>query len=253
MTKINVTELLARVGFRSPSEKLRASIENAIRSKLGPVETIEGIIAIERREREERNLVERTRKASLGSFSTLADFDWNHPRKIDRNLFEHLHDSLNFIERAENVLLRGQSGVGKTMLAQNLGLAALSRGHSVRFSTLAAVLTDLLQKESLPALERCLRNRYLSPSLLIIDEIGYLPCDSRSADLLYNIVNRRHEKRSLVLTTNLAFKQWGSVFPGASSVAALVDRFVQHCHVIDIDADSYRQKKSIRSLAKKSK
>jgi len=253
MPKIEVTELLARVGFRSPSEKLRAFVEHAIRGKLGPVETIEGMVAIERREREDRNLVERTKRASLGSFPPLADFDWNHPRKIDRNLFEHLHDSLAFIERAENVLLRGQSGVGKTMLAQNLGLAALSRGYSVRFSTLAAAMTDLLQKESLPALERCLRNRYLSPSLLIIDEIGYLPCDSRSADLLYNIVNRRHERRSVVLTTNLAFKQWGTIFPGASSVAALVDRFVQHCHVIDIDADSYRQKKSIRSLAKKPK
>jgi DNA replication protein DnaC len=77
---------------------------------------------------------------------------------------------------------------------------------------------------------------------LIVDELGYLPCDSRSADLLYNIVSRRHETRSVIITTNLPFKQWGTVFPGAACVAALVDRFVQHCHVIDIDADSWRQK-----------
>ena len=128
-------------------------------------------------------------------------------------LYEHLHATLDFIERGDNVLLRGQSGVGKTMLAQNLGFAALTRGHSVRFTSLAALLTDLLRRESLPALERCLRQRYLSPHILIIDELGYLPCDSRSADLLYNIISRRHESKSTVITTNLAYKQWGTVFP----------------------------------------
>jgi DNA replication protein DnaC len=77
--------------------------------------------------------------------------------------------------------------------------------------------------------------------------MGYLPCDHRAADLLYNIVSRRHEVRSIVLTTNLPFRQWGTVFPGAACVAALVDRFVQHCHVIDIEAESWRQKTSIQA------
>jgi len=137
----------------------------------------------------------------------------------------------------------GPTGVGKTTLAQNLGLAALQKGYKVRFTTLASALADLMKQESLPALERRLR-RYSTPHLLIVDELGYLPCDGRSADLLYNVVSRRHELRSLVLTTNLSFKQWGTIFPGAACVAALVDRFVQHCHVIDIDADSWRQKEA---------
>ena len=110
--------------------------------------------------------------------------------------------------------------------------------------TLAAALADLLKQESPPALERRLR-KYTAPSLLILDEIGYLPCSRQSADLLYNIITRRHENRSLILTTNLPFKQWGTVFPGAACVAALVDRFVQHCHIVDIDGDSWRQKDSI--------
>lgn len=242
MPSDDIATQLRQLGFRVSLPALRAFFEHASRSRLGPVETCEKLVEMERRERECRNLAARTRLATLGKFATLDRFDWNHPRSIDRNLYEHLHTSLDFVERGDNVLLRAPSGVGKTTLAQNLGFAALTRGYSVRFSSLAALLTDLLRRESLPALERCLRHRYLAPKLLIVDELGYLPCDSRSADLLYNIVSRRHEAKSVVITTNLPFKQWGTVFPGAACVAALVDRFVQHCHVIDIDADSWRQK-----------
>jgi DNA replication protein DnaC len=242
MPSDDIATQLRLLGFRVSVQSLRAFFEHATHSRLSPVDVCEKLIEIERRERESRNLAARLRLATLGKFSTLDRFDWNHPRQIDRKLYEGLHSSLDFLDRGDNILLRGPSGVGKTTLAQNLGLAAISRGHSVRFSSLAALLTDLLRRESLPALERGLRHRYLAPKLLIVDELGYLPCDSRSADLLYNIISRRHETKSVVITTNLPFKQWGTVFPGAACVAALVDRFAQHCHVIDIDAESWRQK-----------
>jgi DNA replication protein DnaC len=239
----DLIEQLQLLGFRLSASTLRTFLDDTTRSGLSPIEMAAKLVQMERRERDGRNLAVRTRRATLGMFKTLDRFDWNHPRSLDRALYERLHTSLDFVDRGENVLLRGQSGVGKTTLAQNLGLSALSRGYTVRFCTLASMLTDLLRRDTLPALERRLR-RYVTTKLLIIDEIGYLPCDNRSADLLYNIVNRRHEVRSIVITTNLAFKQWGLVFPGAACVAALVDRFVQHCHVIDIDADSWREKES---------
>ncbi len=103
-----------------------------------------------------------------------------------------------------------------------------------------SALADLLNQESLPAFERRVR-RYTAPDPLVCDDLGYLPCDSRAADMLYNIIGRRHEKRSTIITTNLAFKQWGAVFPGAAYVVALVDRFAQRCHRLAIDADSWRE------------
>jgi len=236
----DLCDALASLGFRATRDALTAFWTHAHKSRLGPTQVGEGLVALERRAREATNLARRTRAAYLGRFKTIDRFDWAHPRKIDRSLVERLL-ALDFVARGENVLLRGQSGVGKTMLAQNLGHAALVAGHTVRFVTLAAALADLLQQESIPAFERRLR-RYLRPRLLILDELGYLPCDTRAADMLYAIIGRRHEQRSTVITTNLAFKQWGTVFPGAACVGALVDRFAQHCHRVDIDADSWRDK-----------
>lgn len=231
---------IASLGFRAGKDALSAFFAHAHKSRLGATETVEQLVAIERRAREATNLARRTRAACLGKFKPLDRFDWSHPKKIDRALLERLV-GLDFATRGENVLLRGQSGVGKTMLAKNLGHAALAAGYTVRFVTLAAALADLLQQESMPAFERRLK-RYLRPAVLILDELGYLPCDSRAADILYNIISRRHEQRSTIISTNLAFKQWGTVFPGAACVVALVDRFAQHCHRVEIDADSWRDR-----------
>ena len=229
---------IKQLGFRVGRDALAAFLVHAQKSRFGPAQTIEELVALERRAREAANLASRTREACLGKFKPIDRFDWAHPRKIDRALVERLV-GLDFVKRGENALFRGPSGVGKTMLAKNIGQAALLAGYTVRVTTLAAALADLLRQESMPAFERRLK-RYLRPDILVLDELGYLPCDTRAADILYNIVSRRHEERSIVVTTNLAFKQWGTVFPGAACVGALVDRFAQHCHRVDIDADSWR-------------
>ena len=232
--------LLAGLGLRAPQSALEAFLHHATKSRMSPVQLLEALCALERREREAKNLALRTKTAALGTVTPLDRFDWSFPRRIDRPLYEQLLHP-EYIQKGHNVLFRGPSGVGKTTLAQNLGIEALRLGFSVRFTTLAAALADLLKYESLPAFERHLA-RYTKPQVLILDEIGYLPCDNRAADILYNIITRRHLHRSTVITTNLSFKQWGTVFPGAACVGALIDRFCQHCYVLDIDADSYRQK-----------
>jgi DNA replication protein DnaC len=235
-----LSDKLTKLGLRLSLDALNALLAHAQKSRLSAVQVLEQICLIEQRERDAKNLARRSKFSALGTCMPIDKFDWNHPRSIDRQLYEGLLN-LDFLARGENVLMRGQAGVGKTSLAQNLGMRALERGYTVRFSTVPAALVDLIKQESLPAMERRLK-RYTTPDLLILDELGYVPCDSRAADAFFNIVTRRHEKRSVVITTNLAYKHWGSVFHDASCLGALVDRFAQHCHTLDIDADSWRNR-----------
>ena len=236
----DIADALRALGLCASREAIEALLAHATKSRLSPAEVLEHVVRLERRERDARNLASRTKKATLGAMKPLDLFDWSFPRSIDRPRYEQLL-SLDFTADGHNVLLRGPSGVGKSTLAQNLGQRALEKGKSVCFCTVNGALADLLKQESLPAVERRLR-RYTRPDILILDELGYLPCDARSGDLLYTIVGRRHERASTIISTNLAFKDWGSVFPGAACVVALVDRFTQHCHVLDIDGDSWRQR-----------
>jgi DNA replication protein DnaC len=235
----DVIDHLADLGFCASREQIEALLSHATKSRLSPVQVAEHLVEIERRQREARNLSSRTKKATVGPHTTMDRFDWSRPRKIDRALCEDIL-GLGFIQRHQNVLFRGPSGVGKTMLAQNTCTAALVAGMTVCFTDIAAALADLLKQESLPAVERRMK-RYTNVDLLVCDELGYVPIDTRAVDLFYRIISRRHEQASTIITTNLSFKDWGAVFPGAACLVPLIDRFTQHLHTVDIDGDSYRQ------------
>ena len=132
------------------------------------------------------------------------------------------------------------------MLAKNIAHHAILAGHSVLFTTAAELLLDLNGQETARALERRFRH-YLRPQLLLIDEIGYLSYDAHAADLLFQIVSRRYETKALVVTTNLPFKQWDTIFPNASCAVALIDRLTHHAEIVAIEGDSYRLRDAERS------
>jgi DNA replication protein DnaC len=200
------------------------------------------LVEWEEEERTRRSLERRLRDARIGRFKPLADFDWKWPARCDRGAIEGLM-SLEFIAEAANVVLVGPNGVGKSTLVKNVAHQALIQGHTVRFTTAGELLGDLAALDSDTALRRRLRH-YAAPDLLVIDEIGYLSYSNRHADLLFELVSRRYEAKSTVVTTNKAFPDWSEVFPNAACVVSLVDRLIHHSEVISIEGESYRLKEA---------
>ena len=209
------------------------------------------MLAWEAAERSRRSLERRLREAHIGRFKPLADFDWAWPRQCDRAAVEELM-TLDFLKDASNVVLVGHGprrgpfgtlGVGKTMCACNIGYQAVLAGHTALFTTAGQLLGELAALDSDSALRRKLRH-YAAPDVLVIDEVGYLSFSNRYADLLFELISRRYQSKSTVVTTNRAFADWGEVFPNAACVVSLIDRLMHRAEVVRIDGDSYRAKEA---------
>jgi DNA replication protein DnaC len=207
------------------------------------------LVDCEEKERQRRSLERRLRNARIGPCKPMVDFDWDWPKRIDRDAVDELFD-LGFVNEAANVVLIGQNGVGKTMIAQNLARQAVLSGLTVRFISASEMLNDLASQETSTSLQRRL-GRYYRPALLVIDELGYLSYDDRHADLLFEVVSRRHGRKSIVLTTNKPFKEWSEVFPNASCVVALVDRLIHKAEIVSVEGESYRLKEAKERTSRK--
>ncbi len=212
---------------------------------------LEPLLGWEEAERARRSLERRLRCAHIGRFKPLVDFDWAWPTQCDQRAIAELM-TLEFLASATNAILVGPSGLGKTMIAQNIAHQAIIQGHNVLFATAGQLLGDLAGLDSDSALRYRLR-RYAAPDLLVIDEVGYQSYSNRHADLLFELINRRHEKKSTLITTNKSFSEWSEVFPNASCVVAMIDRLVHHADILPIKGDSYRHKEAQERAAAKSK
>lgn len=230
--------MLADLKMPGALEALDEILQGVDAGSLTPGEAIEHLLSAQITLRNNRRLIAAMRSSRLPAVKTLEEFDFTFQPSINRAQIESLHE-LGFLERRENVILLGPPGVGKTHLAISLAIAAAERGRRVYYGTLSDLITSL---EEAQAAGRLLgRLKVLThPALLVVDEIGYLPITRTGAMLFFQLMSRRYETASTVLTSNKGFEEWGSILGDDVMAAALIDRLLHHCHVVSIRGNSYR-------------
>ena len=237
---------LRQIGLLAVPAQLDDFLARATKNRWSPYQIIEQVAQAEMAERSRRSLERRLRLSGVKRFKPMADFDWSWPARIERDVIERAL-TLDFIAEARNLVLVGRNGLGKTMIAQNICNAAVLAGHSVLFRSAAALLEEL-HRQTPDGRRRKLRT-YSNVGILCVDEVGYLSFDDRAADLLYEVINRRYERKSVILTTNRAFKEWNEVFPNATCIVTLLDRLLHHADVTVIEGESYRVRESEQETA----
>jgi DNA replication protein DnaC len=232
---------LAELKLAEIARSYREVLDEAARNGTSMLEVLATLIALEQTARQQRALERRLREARLPKPKTLAEYDFTFPKRIPKAAILRLFDG-DFIERHGCAVLIGPTGTGKSHLLTALGYTAAERGFPVRHTRVVDMINQLTTAQINGLLGKALRT-YTRPSLLLLDELGYLPIDKRGADLLFQVVAARYESGSIVLTTNRPFRDWGTLFDVDNTLAtALIDRLMHHGEAIVIQGASYRMK-----------
>lgn len=203
------------------------------------------LITAEADMRRDRTIQRRIKLARFPVIKTLEQFNWSWPKKINRSQIQNLF-RLKFIEEKSNIVFIGGVGLGKTHLATALGYQACLKDYTVLFASAIDIINNLVAAQHAGRLKDELK-KYLKPSLLVLDELGYLPIDKSGADLLFQIISQRYERGSIIITTNRVFKDWPAIFNNDSSLtSALLDRLLHHTDAIIIEGKSYRMKEVVK-------
>lgn len=238
-----VRDGLERLRLRRIGDVLDRVCEEASREQRSYLEFLDALLQAEHLARDERTVEMKTRLARLPYHKTMADFDYSFQPSVDKKQIAELL-TLRFVAQAENVLLLGPPGVGKTHIAVALALTAISQGHSAYFVTMQNLI-DYLAAGPEPASTKI--RVLLRPKVLVIDEVGYLPLGREAANWFFELVARRYEKGAIILTSNKSYGDWGSLFPDVALASAILDRLLHHSTTLTIRGDSYRLKEKRRA------
>ncbi len=236
-----LSELLTDLKLTYIAEHYRETLDEASRKNTSVLDVLLELMNGQVSERLSRALARRVRDAHLPKPKTLAEYDFDFPKRISKQKVLRLFDC-QFIDQYGCAVLIGPTGVGKTHLLTALGYVACEKGITVRFTRAVDMINVLTTAQLNGTLEKKLRE-YVRPQLLLLDELGYLPIDKRGADLMFQVVAARYESGSVVVSTNRAFKDWGHIFDVDNTLAtAMIDRLMHHGEAIVIQGDSYRTK-----------
>ena len=240
MTPSDMKETLTQLGLPAAAQALEQIQARAVAGQITYAEFLADVLQTEQADRRTRYLDTRTKLANLPFHKRLEDFDFSIQPTIDERQIQELA-TLSFIPEASNIFLLGPPGVGKSHLAVSLGLLAIEQGYSVYFTTAGKLVQELMTGYQEDRLRRRMR-RYLSPKVLIIDEMGYQPFPPTAANLFFQLVSARYERSSIIMTSNKAFGAWGEVLGDPVVTSAILDRMLHHAYVVNIRGESYRMR-----------
>ena len=249
--KRQLSEPLKKLRLSGLAESLEVRLQEARANRLGYDEFLELVLQDELTVRENRAIQRRIKAASFRDLKTLDDFDWDFNRSIGKKQIFDLAAG-DFLRNARGVLFSGPPGTGKSFLSQAIGLALIRAGHTVLYRSIFDAVKDLMHDETFDGHDRVM-SKYLRPDLLILDDMGIKTLKKRGGEFLFEIIMRRHEVRSTIMTTNRPLEDWGKLIGDVPAATAILDRFLQHADLITITGKSYRLRSESTSTTKETK